>query len=118
VSLINDIGNIYKEYGVDAYEVADAIGLDDRIGERFLPNGVGFGGSYFEKDVSAIVAAANAADYTPDMLEAPLSVNDQQPEHLLSLLDDHVDVTDNGSRYWGWRSSPGQTTSETRVRSR
>ena len=45
VSLINDIGNVCKEFGVDAYEVADAIGLDDRIGERFLRSGVGWGGS-------------------------------------------------------------------------
>ena len=45
VSLINDIGNICKELGVDAYEVADAMGLDDRIGEHFLRSGLGWGGS-------------------------------------------------------------------------
>jgi len=45
VSLINDLGNICKEVGVDAYEVAEAIGLDDRIGEQFLRSGVGWGGS-------------------------------------------------------------------------
>ncbi|MBX0348717.1 nucleotide sugar dehydrogenase [Halomicroarcula pellucida] len=45
VSLINDIGNVCKEFGVDAYEVAEAIGLDDRIGEQFLRSGVGWGGS-------------------------------------------------------------------------
>ena len=41
ISLINDIETICKEHGVDAYEVADAIGLDDRIGEQFLRSGVG-----------------------------------------------------------------------------
>lgn len=40
LSLISDIENICKEFGVDAYEVADAIALDDRIGERFLRSGV------------------------------------------------------------------------------
>lgn len=50
VSLINDIGNICKEYGVDAYEVADAIGLDDRISEQFLRSGVGWGGSCLTGD--------------------------------------------------------------------
>ncbi|SEO40488.1 UDPglucose 6-dehydrogenase [Halorientalis persicus] len=50
VSLINDIGNICKEYGVDAYEVTEAIGLDDRIGERFLRSGVGWGGSCLTGD--------------------------------------------------------------------
>jgi UDPglucose 6-dehydrogenase len=49
VSLINDIGNICKELGVDAYEVADAIGLDDRIGAQFLRSGLGWGGSCFSK---------------------------------------------------------------------
>ncbi|ERH11253.1 MAG: nucleotide sugar dehydrogenase [halophilic archaeon J07HX64] len=43
VSLINDIGNICKQLGVDAYEVADALGADDRIGERFLRSGVAGG---------------------------------------------------------------------------
>ncbi len=50
VSLVNDIGNICKEYGVDAYEVADAIGLDHRISERFLRSGVGWGGSCLTGD--------------------------------------------------------------------
>ncbi len=50
VSLINDIGNVCKEFGVDAYEVADAIGLDDRIGEQFLRSGVGWGGSCLTGD--------------------------------------------------------------------
>ena len=50
VSLINDIGNVCKEFGVDAYAVADAIGLDDRIGERFLRSGVGWGGSCLTGD--------------------------------------------------------------------
>ncbi len=40
VSLINELGNICKEFGIDAYEVAEAIGLDDRIGERFLRSAV------------------------------------------------------------------------------
>ncbi|TKX82714.1 UDP-glucose/GDP-mannose dehydrogenase family protein, partial [Halorubrum sp. SS5] len=54
ISLINDIGNICKEFGIDAYEVADAIALDDRIGEQFLRSGVGWGGSCFPKDTAAI----------------------------------------------------------------
>jgi UDPglucose 6-dehydrogenase len=96
VSLINDLGNICKEYGVD-----------DRIGERFLRSGVGFGGSCFEKDVSAIIAAAHAADYTPEMLEATLSINDRQPDRLLALLGDHVDVTGKRVAVLGLAFKPG-----------
>jgi len=50
ISLINELGNICKEYGVDAYEVADAIGLDHRIGPHFLRSGVGWGGSCLTGD--------------------------------------------------------------------
>ena len=92
ISLINDIGNVCKEFGVDAYEVADAIGLDSRIGAEFLRSGVGWGGSCFPKDTAALVAGAEAAGYEPAMVEATIELNDRQPERLLELLDRHVDA--------------------------
>jgi len=92
VSLINDIGKICKEYGVDAYEVADAIGLDNRISARFIRSGLGWGGSCFAKDTAAIRAAARQQGYEPLMLNAATEINDRQPARLLSLLDSHVDV--------------------------
>ncbi|WP_424002680.1 UDP-glucose 6-dehydrogenase AglM [Haloarcula salina] len=107
VSLINDIGNICKELGVDAYEVADAIGLDDRIGERFLRSGVGWGGSCFPKDTDAIIAAARDLGYDPAVLSAAVELNDAQPERLLSLLDDHVDVTGKRVAVLGLAFKPG-----------
>jgi UDPglucose 6-dehydrogenase len=96
VSLINDLGNVCKEFGVDAYEVADALGMDDRIGEQFLRSGVGWGGSCFGKDTAALAAAARGAGYEPSMVAAAREVNDRQPQRLLELLDSHVDV--NGGR--------------------
>jgi len=107
VSLINEIGNICKAYGVDAYEVADAIGLDDRIGERFLRSGVGWGGSCFPKDVNAIVAAARDAGYDPQLLQAAIDVNDRQPERMLDLMDDHVDVDGKRVAVLGLAFKPG-----------
>jgi len=107
VSLINDIGNICKEYGVDAYEVADAIGLDDRISEQFLRSGVGWGGSCFEKDTAAIRAAARDRDYEPVMLDAATDLNDRQPDRLLSLMDDHVDVSNERVAVLGLAFKPG-----------
>jgi UDPglucose 6-dehydrogenase len=89
ISLINDIGNVCKEFGIDAYEVADAIGLDDRIGEQFLRSGVGWGGSCFEKDMAAIIAAATESGYEPPLLNAAVEVNDRQPHRLVDLLADH-----------------------------
>ena len=107
VSLINDIGNICKEFGVDAYEVADAIGLDDRIGEQFLRSGVGWGGSCFPKDTDAIIAAARNQGYDPAVLSAAVELNDAQPERLLSLLDDHVDVSGKRIAVLGLAFKPG-----------
>jgi UDPglucose 6-dehydrogenase len=107
ISLINELGNICKEYGVDAYEVADAIGLDDRIGERFLRSGVGWGGSCFPKDVAALIAAAREAGYEPSLLEAAVEVNDKQPERLLGLLDERLDVSGRTVAVLGLAFKPG-----------
>jgi len=107
VSLINELGNVCKEYDVDAYEVADAIGLDDRISGRFLRSGLGWGGSCFPKDVAALIAAARDAGYEPELLEAAVGVNDRQPERLLSLLDDHVDVEGRRVAVLGLAFKPG-----------
>jgi UDPglucose 6-dehydrogenase len=107
VSLINDLGNVCKEFGVDAYEIADAIGLDDRIGERFLRSGLGWGGSCFPKDTRAIIHAAEEAGYEPPMLEAAVEVNDGQPERLLGLLDDRLDVAGQRIAVLGLAFKPG-----------
>ncbi|WP_138007837.1 UDP-glucose 6-dehydrogenase AglM [Halalkalirubrum salinum] len=107
VSLINELGNICKAYDVDSYEVADAIGLDDRIGARFLRSGLGWGGSCFLKDVSAIAAAGRAKGYDPVMLDAAVTVNDRQPVQLLSLMDRHVDVAGERVAVLGLSFKPG-----------
>ncbi|WP_418282547.1 UDP-glucose 6-dehydrogenase AglM [Halorubrum sp. DTA98] len=107
ISLANDLGNLCKEFGLDAYEVMEAVGLDDRIGERFLRSGVGYGGSCFPKDVDALRAAGRDAGYDPSLLNATVEVNDRQPERLLSLLDDHVDVAGERVAVLGLAFKPG-----------
>ena len=107
ISLINDIGNVCKEFGVDAYEVADAIGLDSRIGAEFLRSGVGWGGSCFPKDTAALVAGAEAAGYEPAMVRATIELNDRQPERLLELLDRHVDADGKRVAVLGLAFKPG-----------
>ncbi len=92
VSLVNELGNVAKAYGADAYEVLDAVGLDDRISDRFMRSGLGWGGSCFPKDVNAIRAGAREQGYEPELLDAVVSVNDGQPDRLVSLLADHVDL--------------------------
>ncbi|WP_435099699.1 UDP-glucose 6-dehydrogenase AglM [Halorubrum sp. N11] len=107
ISLVNDLGNICKQFGIDAYEVMDAIGLDDRIGAKFLRSGVGWGGSCFPKDVDAIRAAARKAGYEPALLDAAVAVNDGQPERMLELLDSHVDVAGERVAVLGLAFKPG-----------
>jgi UDPglucose 6-dehydrogenase len=107
VSLVNELGNICKLYGVDSYEITRALGLDDRIGARFLRSGVGWGGSCFPKDLAALIAAAREVGYEPELLEAVVAVNDRQPERLLALLDAHVDVRGERVAVLGLSFKPG-----------
>ncbi len=107
VSLINELGNVCKEFDIDAYEVADAIGMDDRIGERFLRSGVGWGGSCFPKDTAALIDTARESGYDPELLEAVVSVNDKQPDRMVELLTDHVDVLGRRVAVLGLSFKPG-----------
>ena len=107
ISLANDLGNICKAFGIDAYEVMDAVGLDDRIGAKFLRSGVGYGGSCFPKDVDAIRAAARESGYEPMLLDATVAVNDGQPERMLDLLDTHIDVAGERVAVLGLAFKPG-----------
>ena len=107
ISLINELGNICKMVDIDAYEVADAIGLDDRIGAQFLRSGVGWGGSCFEKDVSAIVAAAADQGYKAELLNAAIAVNDAQPERLVALAEEEEPVTGKRVAVLGLVFKPG-----------
>ena len=107
VSLINELGVVCKAYDVDSYEVAAALGLDDRIGAKFLRSGVGWGGSCFPKDVDALVAAARERDIDPVVLDAVRERNDRQPERMLDLLDEHVDVDGKQVAVLGLSFKPG-----------
>ncbi|APX96846.1 UDP-glucose 6-dehydrogenase AglM [Natronorubrum daqingense] len=90
VSLVNELGNIAKAYGADAYEVLEAVGLDDRISAQFMRSGLGWGGSCFPKDVAALRAGAREQEYEPELLDAVVAVNDAQPRRLVDLLEKHV----------------------------
>jgi UDPglucose 6-dehydrogenase len=107
VSFINELGNIAKEYDVDTYEVAEAMGLDHRISEQFLRSGLGWGGSCFPKDTNALIAAARDVDYDPSLLEATVEVNEKQPQRLLALLDDNLDVEGKRITVLGLAFKPG-----------
>jgi UDPglucose 6-dehydrogenase len=87
ISFSNEIGNICKELGIDVYEVMKGVGLDQRIGPKFLDAGAGFGGSCFPKDVSSLSVLAGRAGVDPKILRAVLEVNEEQPYRLVALLE-------------------------------
>ncbi|MEM3656748.1 MAG: nucleotide sugar dehydrogenase [Thermoprotei archaeon] len=90
IAYANEIGNIAKNIGVDVYQIMDAVGLDRRIGREFLNAGIGFGGSCFPKDVSALAHFARTLGYEPLILEAVLKQNERQPLQLVKLLKNKV----------------------------
>lgn len=78
ISFINEVANICDRVGADVVEVAKGIGLDSRIGSRFLQAGIGWGGSCFPKDVSALIHTAADYGYDTKLLKATVSVNQHQ----------------------------------------
>lgn len=78
ISFINEVANVCDRVGADILEVSRGIGLDSRIGQKFLQAGIGWGGSCFGKDVSALIHTAGDYGYTTDILKACVKVNQQQ----------------------------------------
>jgi UDPglucose 6-dehydrogenase len=107
LSTINEIANVCKEYGVDSYEVSEAIGLDERIGAPFLRSGAGWGGSCFPKDTDAVRAAAREKQYEPVLLDAVVTVNDRQPVRMVDFLEKHLDVEGKRVAMLGLAFKPG-----------
>jgi len=78
ISFINEIANICDRVGADVTQVAKGIGLDSRIGSKFLQAGIGWGGSCFPKDVSALIHTADDYGYDAHLLKSAVEVNQRQ----------------------------------------
>ena len=87
ISFINEIANICERIGADVSVVARAMGLDQRIGPRFLRAGAGYGGSCFPKDTRALVKTAESLGYDLKIVKAAIQVNDQQRLHMIELIE-------------------------------
>ncbi len=90
ISFINEIANVCEETGADVVEVAKGMGLDDRIGPKFLQAGIGFGGSCFPKDVSALKQLAGNSGYHFQLLNSVIEVNELQKRRVISKLQKHL----------------------------
>jgi UDPglucose 6-dehydrogenase len=91
ISFINEIANVCDEVGADVTEVARGMGLDPRIGSRFLNAGLGFGGSCFPKDTQALKILAGNSGYHFQLLNAVIEVNDLQKRRVMAKLSKHLD---------------------------
>jgi UDPglucose 6-dehydrogenase len=90
ISFINEIANVCEEVGADVGEVASGMGLDPRIGRHFLNAGIGYGGSCFPKDVSALKQLAGNSGYHFQLLNAVIEVNELQKRRVVNKLKKHL----------------------------
>jgi UDPglucose 6-dehydrogenase len=90
ISFINEIANVCEETGADVVEVAQGMGLDERIGPKFLQAGIGFGGSCFPKDVDALKQLAGNSGYHFQLLTSVIEVNELQKRRVLGKLHKHL----------------------------
>ena len=90
ISFINEIANVCEETGANVLDVARGVGLDDRIGPKFLQAGVGYGGSCFTKDVSALKLLAANSGYHFQLLGAVIEVNELQKRRVVAKLQRHL----------------------------
>jgi UDPglucose 6-dehydrogenase len=90
IGFANEMANICERVGAEAPEVMAGIGLDSRIGAKFLNPGVGWGGSCFGKDIQALLHTAREYGYSSRLLEAALEVNAAQRQMVIQKLQEKL----------------------------
>jgi UDPglucose 6-dehydrogenase len=90
VSFINEIANLCERMGADVHHVARAMGLDGRIGKKFLHPGPGYGGSCFPKDTRALSRMAQEKGYSFKILDSVIWVNEEQKKRMVLKIQEKV----------------------------
>jgi UDPglucose 6-dehydrogenase len=90
ISFINEIANVCEETGADVTDVARGMGLDDRIGPKFLRPGLGYSGSCLPKDVTGLKQLAGNSGYHFQLLTAVIEVNELQKRRVVGKLEKHL----------------------------
>ncbi len=90
IGFANEVANICERVGAEAPQVMAGIGLDSRIGARFLNPGVGWGGSCFGKDIQSLLHTAHEYGYQSRLLEAALEVNRAQRQLVIQKLQEKL----------------------------
>ncbi len=90
ISFINEMANLCEALGADVQMVAKGMGMDRRIGNKFLHAGPGYGGSCFPKDTHALSAFAKAAHVRSDIIDATIAANDRQMSRMVDKICDAI----------------------------
>ncbi|PWL28781.1 MAG: UDP-glucose 6-dehydrogenase [Fluviicola sp. XM-24bin1] len=107
ITFMNEIANFCELVGADVDKVRQGIGSDSRIGPKFLYPGIGFGGSCFPKDVQALVKSGREVDYTFEIINSVLDVNDRQKIKLVDKVENYYgDVAGKTFALWGLAFKP------------
>lgn len=88
ISFINEISNLCEKLGANVSDVAQGMGMDDRIGNKFLQAGIGYGGSCFPKDTNALVQIASFVEHEFNLLKSVIQVNNEQQRLLVKKAKD------------------------------
>jgi len=92
ISFANEMAQMCELFGADVRQVLPAIGADHRVGNAFLSPGVGWGGSCFGKDVSALISSSQEYGYTPSMLQATVQINKTQRSSAVRKLQRELHI--------------------------
>ncbi|MFC5711437.1 UDP-glucose dehydrogenase family protein [Thalassorhabdus alkalitolerans] len=98
ISFINEIANLCDSLGANVEDVAAGMGQDDRIGSKFLNAGIGYGGSCFPKDTSALVQIASNVDHEFNLLRAVIDVNAHQQALPVHKIKEHFGGSVRGKK--------------------
>jgi UDPglucose 6-dehydrogenase len=101
ISFMNEVANLCELVGADVDNVRRGIGSDSRVGKRFLFPGVGYGGSCFPKDVSALFKTSGQYDYHFQILDAVMKVNSRQKEVMVDKIVQHYGTKDLSGKTFG-----------------
>jgi UDPglucose 6-dehydrogenase len=92
ISFINEIANICERVGADVTQVSKGIGLDSRIGNKFLDAGIGWGGSCFAKDLAALIHTGADYGYRAELLQSSVDVNQRQRVLVVEKLQQYLKI--------------------------
>lgn len=108
ISFINEMANICSKAGADIEQVRIGLSTDNRIGNKFLFPGIGFGGSCFPKDINALINTAHEYSCGCDMLEAVKKVNENQKNIFTKKIKDFYSDDIKGKTFaiWGLSFKP------------